>query len=235
MNVVILLAGGSGLRISSDVPKQHIVMNEHQIIEYTLLAFSNCEAVDAILVVSNAKYKDKIEGHKVFFPKLKWVIDGGETRIRSAYNAVKFLQDKCYDTDNVIVSDGARPCITHTEITELYERLKEYDAATTAIPSYETLLRIEDGVVDGMIPRDGVARQTSPEAYRYGILKQLYLYTDESIVDSYRNIGIDQLVDKGEKVSIVKSNVFNFKITTPEDLYMFEYVLKKGFDTIINQ
>lgn len=188
-----------------------------------------------ILVVSNALYKDKLEEHKAFFNKLKWVIDGGETRIRSVYNAVKFLQDKCDDTDNIIVSDGARPCITHREIRELYSELQSHVAATTAIESYETLLRVENGKIVDLIPRDGIVRQTSPEAYKFGILKKLYLYTDEEEIDTYRNIGIDQLVRKGENISVVNSNVFNFKITTPEDLYMFKYVLKKGFDTIINQ
>ena len=188
-----------------------------------------------ILVVSNALYKDKLEEHKAFFNKLKWVIDGGETRIRSVYNAVKFLQDKCDDTDNIIVSDGARPCITHREIRELYSELQSHVAATTAIESYETLLRVGNGKIVDLIPRDGIVRQTSPEAYKFGILKKLYLYTDEEEIDTYRNIGIDQLVRKGENISVVNSNVFNFKITTPEDLYMFKYVLKKGFDTIINQ
>ena len=51
-NIVIMLAGGSGLRMGVDIPKQHIVMNEHQIIEYTLLAFSSCDAVESIVVVS---------------------------------------------------------------------------------------------------------------------------------------------------------------------------------------
>ena len=234
-NIVILLAGGSGLRMGADVPKQHIVMNEHQIIEYTLLAFSSCDAVDSILVVSNEKYMDKLEAHKLFFPKLRWVIKGGETRIRSAYNAIRFLQDECSDMDNVIITDGARPCVTHSEIKALFEKLKTFKAATTAIKCYETLLKVEDDSVVNLIPRDGIARQTSPEAYKYGVLRQLYIDADAETVDSYRNIGIDQLAAKGEKVAVVPSNVFNFKITTPEDLYMFDYVLKKGFDTIIYQ
>ena len=148
---------------------------------------------------------------------------------------MKFLQDKCYDTDNIIVSDGARPCITHREIINLYSELQTHVAVTTAIESYETLLRVENGKIVDLIPRDGIVRQTSPEAYKYGILKQLYLCTDKEEIDTYRNIGIDQLLRKGEKISVVNSNVFNFKITTPKDLYVFEYVLKKGFDTIIKQ
>lgn len=234
-NTVMLLAGGNGLRMGTNVPKQHIVMNEHQIIEYTLLAFSKCDAVDAILVISNKQYLEKLEAHKPFFPKLKWVIEGGTTRIRSVYSGVNFLKDKCFDTDKLIVSDGARPCITHSEIEGLYAALDNYKAATTVLKSYETILKIDNGEIHDLIPRDGIARQTSPEGYRYGDLKQLYLYEEDTVIDSYRNIGIDQMVAKGEKVAVVPSNVFNFKITTSDDLFMFDYVLKKGFDMIINQ
>lgn len=234
-NVVVLLAGGSGLRMHSDIPKQHIVMNEHQIIEYTLLAFSKCEDVDAILVVGNNQYQDKLEAHKLFFPKLKWVIGGGDTRIMSAFNAISFLQDKLFDTDNIIISDGARPCITKTEIKGLVSALDSYKGATTALTSYETLVRYESGEVREIIPREGIARQTSPEGFKYGMLKQLYLYTDIDIVKEYKNIGVDQLLQQGEKVAVIDSNVFNFKITTTEDLYMFDYILKKGFEKIIEQ
>ena len=233
MNVVVLLAGGIGRRMKSTIPKQHLVMNEHQIIEYTLHAFSRSEVVDYILIVSNKDYIETVESMKSMYPKLKWVIKGGDTRIRSAYNAVCFLSSICKPADKIIVSDAARPCITLREIKELFVSLERYKAVTTGLESYETLLNVDKETIKSVIPRDGIYRQTSPEGYRFGALKEMYIDCPISVVDNYRNIGIDNMVMRGEKIAVIKSNTFNFKITTKEDIYLFEYVLSKGFDAII--
>ena len=81
MTVAVILAGGTGTRVIKDVAKQHIVINEHEIIEYTLTAFSNCESVGSIIVVSNVDYIDRVEAIKKYFTKLDRVVCGGKTRI----------------------------------------------------------------------------------------------------------------------------------------------------------
>lgn len=235
MNIVVLLSGGKGTRMKSVEPKQHIVLQKHQIIEYTLSAFATCDMVDLILVVSNKEYVSRITELYPKCSKLRWVIEGGETRIQSVANAVRFLKGHCGDFDKVIISDAVRPCITIQEIENLYQALDTYPAATTGVEIYETILRMENDSIEEIIPRDGIVRQTSPEGYLYSVLRDLYLNESENKILQYRNIGVDQLLAKGEKIGYVKSNPLNFKITTQEDLQIFESVLKRGFDSFIKR
>lgn len=234
MNIAILLAGGSGNRVDIKIAKQHIIVNEHQILEYTLMAFSNSDLIDEILVVANPQYYEEVLKIKESYKKLKYIAVGGETRVLSAYNGICLLRDIAADEDNIIISDAARPCITKRELRDIVDSLETHLAVTSGISSNETIFKVENDEIQQIIPRDGILRQTSPEGYKFSILKWLYIQTELSLVKTYKNIGIDQLYACGTKVGIVKSNPLNFKITTPEDLLLFKNVLIQGFDKIIN-
>ena len=223
------------MRMQATLPKQHIEIGDQQIIEYTLTAFSACEQIDAILVVSNPQYINRVMELKSKFGKLSWVIDGGESRIQSVEKGVAFLKEVCTPNDKVIISDAVRPCISLEEIEKSLSMLEVYPAVTTGVEVYETILRIEDHNISDIIPRDGVVRQTSPEGYIFSTLIDLYINEKRETVSQYRNIGIDQLFAKGIPVGLVKSSPLNFKITTQDDVYLFETVLKHGFQTIISR
>ena len=185
MNIVVLLSGGKGTRMHSEEPKQHIVLRQRQIIEYTLSAFSSSDQVDAILVVSNQGYISRIMELVPLYNKLKWVIEGGETRIDSVKNAVEFLQHHCNPTDKIMISDAVRPCVTLREMDEVYQMLDEYPAVTTGVEVYETILKMEDNQIAQIIPRDGVVRQTAPEGYLFSTLSKLYLLEDKRVIAQY--------------------------------------------------
>lgn len=235
MNYVVLLAGGIGSRMNSKIAKQHLVVMNHQIIEYTLKAFSNSSNVDCIIVVSNKSYVEQVENLMTQYSKLKKVIVGGKTRICSVRNAISYLSEICGNDDKIIISDGARPCVTTREIDEIFEKLNTFRAITTGIENYETLLKIDNNNLNQIISRDGIIRQTSPEGYVFSVLKWLYIDATDEIVSAYKNIGIDQLYGAGLSIGIVKSNPLNFKITTKDDLVLFNSVLKSGFENFINQ
>lgn len=234
MNIVVLLSGGRGNRMREALPKQHIMAENHQIIEYTLTAFSMSEFVDAIIVVSNPAYISYVHELKGTFKKLKWVIEGGETRIKSVEKAVNFLSGFCMPKDKIIFSDAVRPCITLAEIEKLINSLDTYVAATTGVEVYETILTLCNDSISRIIPREGVVRQTSPEGYLFETLEALYKHENAEVISQYKNIGIDQLFAKNVPIGVVKSNPLNFKITLPEDMYLFEAVLKQGFKKIIS-
>ena len=233
MNIVILLAGGSGTRLNSSVAKQHIVIKDHQIIEYTLLAFEQSPQVDDIIVVSNPQYIVNNIQLRSRFEKLVDVVPGGRTRIQSVQNAVKYLAEHYDDMDKMLFSDAVRPLVSMREIREVFSLLDAYDAVTTGVEVYETILKTDsEGKLNAIIHRDGVLRQTSPEGYRLFQLKKLYLDETEENITRYQNIGVDQLYDRGKEIGIVRSSPLNFKITTEEDLYYFEEVLRRGFCAI---
>ena len=233
MNYVILLAGGSGTRMNAPVAKQHINIGGHQIIEYTLHVFEKSKSVDRIIVVSNPVFIKQIENLQEKYSKLVNVIVGGSSRSMSVYNAINHLALYCDDNDKVVLSDAVRPCITSKEIEECFLKLDSFPAVTTGVEVYETILRTSNQELVDIIQRDGIIRQTSPEAYLFSILKKLYIDTDIEIVKQYRNIGIDQLYSMGINIGIVKSTPLNFKITTQEDLYYFDSIIKRGFEQLM--
>lgn len=233
MNIAVLLAGGSGTRMKASIPKQHLEIRGHQIVEYTLQAYSMSKDVDKVLIVSHVDWIGEYEKLQSRFPKLEWIIEGGSKRSLSVYNAVAFLAQICGPEDAVIVADAVRPCITNREISELLASLKVNDAATSGMELYETVLKISDRTISDIYYRDSMFRQTSPEAYRFAHLRDLYLNRPMAEVEQYQNIGIDQLHAMQKQIGIVRSTPLNFKITTGEDLLLFELVVKKGFENYL--
>lgn len=148
-------------------------------------------------------------------------------------NAVHFLQTVCELDDKIIISDAVRPCITLREIAAVYDALNLFVAVTSGVEVYETLLKMEDGQIKTIIPRNGIVRQTAPEGYRFSTLKSLYIDIEPHIVSGYSNIGIDYLFSNGVQIGFVKSNPLNIKITTPDDLIVFETILEKGFNELL--
>lgn len=235
MNIAIILAGGRGTRMGYDVPKQHILVEHHQIIEYTLLGFQENKNIDKIVIVSHKDYIDETCKLSKKFSKIHLVCAGGETRMLSVLNGVKAISSFAAENDKVIISDAARPCVTIKEVNNLLNCLDTYSAATSGIQCYETILKTNENRLVQINQRDGLVRQTSPEGYLFKMLKWLYLDSSVDLIKKYRNIGIDQLFASGQEIGIVESNPLNFKITTQEDLKLFENVLRDGFLKFIHQ
>lgn len=234
VNIAILLAGGMGTRMGTNTPKQHLIVAKHQVIEYTLTSFCYNEAIDSVMVVSNPEYIEEVSKFKAEFGKLKWVVPGGTTRIHSVYNAIKTIDDSGCNVNKVVIHDAVRPCVTFSEVREVLQKLDKFVAVTTCVDLYESVLKVVNNTIEEIIPKDCLVRQTSPEGFQYEILKKLYLETPIETIETYKNIGIDQLIAMGRTVGLVNSNPLNFKITTPADIFFFDTVLKKGFDTILN-
>lgn len=230
MNAAVLLAGGNGSRVKyTSIPKQYIAVNGKKIIEYTIEAYQKSEDIDSIVLVVNKSHMKYVSDVMRKYSKIIKIVQGGHTRIESVLNAVLFLENICKNSDKIIISDAVRPLIFERDIKNITFELNNYECVAMGIRCYETLFKSDSKMeTKAIINRENLFRQTSPEGYRYSVLKYLYINIPKDIINSYKNIGFDQMIVLGKKVKIIASNSFNFKITTYEDIEIFKTIILSG-------
>lgn len=230
MNIAIILAGGSGTRMGSDVPKQFIDIYGKPLIIHTIEAFDINPNIDYIEVICKKEFQEDLTIwiRKYGISKVKWIVDGGNTRQESVYNGINNLSDFCSDEDILVIHDAARPLISQRIIDENIQSAKINKAVDTVIPTTDTIIRSIDGSAIEEVPvrRELYLGQT-PQSFEYALIKKAH---EEAKKENNLNATDDcQLVLKiGNKVSLVKGDKLNFKVTTFEDLLILKSVIKLG-------
>lgn len=224
----ILTAGGVGSRMQKDVPKQFITVNDIPIIIYTLQQFQKSEYIDKIVIACLKEWQPILRAYSKEFniSKLQTIVEGGETGIDSIHNAFNGLSDDSdNDNDIVIIHDGNRPLVDEQIIKNNVETVKKYNCATT------TYIDIHDGVVrvdsnlniqKSDLRREDIKSTQTPHGFNYKNLKEIF----GKITDSSWYISLaDAALNLGYDVKLVKGSELNFKITTPNDLTLFESIV----------
>lgn len=226
-NVAVILAGGIGQRMGSDVPKQFLEVDGKPIIVYTLENFERNPSVTDVLIVCNPEWIDHCNDlvERFGLGKVRWVVPGGKTSHDSTRNGVFFLKDVLEPSDFVIIHDAARPVLPQMAIDNMLDLAHEAGNASLAIPCYETVIRTEDkksGIDE--IDRDTIMRVQTPQAYRFSLLTDLY---DKAEADGRHDFVYADLVaiHYGVRIYFSKGFINNLKITKPEDLHLFGYLL----------
>lgn len=224
----IIPAGGSGVRMGIDVPKQFLEIDGQPILAHTLRTLEESEWIHSMVLVMPASEVDRSRQQwSSQFPKLDQVIAGGNERQDSVNLGLKALKE---DTEIVIVHDGVRPFLDNRMIRETIEAAKEYGAAITAIPLTDTVKRDDGkGFVRDTVDRNGLWRIQTPQTFRYAWLREAmekamaarHYCTDEGALMEYIQ----------KPVKIVAGSVTNIKITQPEDLAMGERILASRKDS----
>lgn len=225
MSTAIIVAAGSGTRFGSKTPKQFLQINKKPLIIYTLEAFQNCPTIYRIILVLPANQTNEFLQivAKYGITKLHKIVAGGNSRAESVWKGLNVVQPN--KNEIVAVHDGARPLISIEEISECILKAKKTGAAILVAPVIDTIKEIKDGKILQTVDRNKLRRALTPQCFRYQILKKAFekvdnlseAATDESFL--VENIGID--------VSIVEGSSRNIKVTTKEDLKLFENLLKE--------
>lgn len=238
MNVAVILAGGVGSRLGAGIPKQFVEVLGKPILAYTIEAFEKHPEVDAILVVCVKPYIDCVWELKerYGFSKLKWVAEGGATFQGSVMNGVAFLKDKVREDDLVLFHFGASPFIKPDVISDVIRVCKE--TGTNAISTTDYILLSgkkkkaspasdPGNYTDEYINRDTIAVMNTPHAFRYGFVAGMYEEAVESgVIDTVEPHTTTLMYAMGKPIYFSKGRQDNIKITTKEDLELFEgYVL----------
>jgi 2-C-methyl-D-erythritol 4-phosphate cytidylyltransferase len=228
--VAVVLAGGSGERFGTPVPKQLLPLAGRPMIEHSVAAFERAPAVDRILVVMAAGHADEVRAllKAGGYAKLSNVIDGGPTRTASTRRAIAELgQDEC----DVLFHDAARPLVSQQTIAACAAALAAHPAVGVAVPSSDTIAVVTDGVMTAIPSRDSLARCQTPQGFRLSVIRRAYQLADadprfgERPATDDCGIVLRYLPELG--VHVVPGSERNLKITYPRDLRIAEALLSE--------
>lgn len=232
MNIAVILAGGVGSRVGAGMPKQFVKILDKPVIVYTIEAFQKHEDIDAIEVVCVKSHIDYMRElvDTYGLSKVKWITEGGADFQGSVLNGINNLQDKCSENDIVLVHFGASPFVEGDIIADAVRVCKLKGNAISTTPFYLLSgVKDDDEKTTKWIDRDTIACMNSPHAFRYGYIRDIYKRAVETgVIKEVEPHTTTLMYKMGETIYFSKGSQSNIKITTKEDLDLFEgYVLMK--------
>lgn len=218
MKYALIVAGGKGLRMGTDLPKQFLPIGGKPVLMHTLEAFYRYSSeIQLILVLPHSQqdyWRELCAKYDFTLPHR--VADGGETRFHSVKNGLAVIQEDGL----VAVHDGVRPFVSQDVIARCYELAETGKAVVPVVGVVETVRQInENGSVT--VDRERYKLVQTPQTFDVGLLKKAYeqsytsAFTDDASV-------VEAL---GVSVCLTDGNRENVKITTPFDLKLAEFLL----------
>lgn len=225
----IVLAGGRGKRMGTVQSKQYINLNGKPILYYTLKQFIKNEFIDKIILVipkDEIQYCEK-EVLKRYKLKVDKIVFGGSERQDSVYNALMELDN---NSDIVLIHDGARPFVSQRIINDAIKYAGEYKAAAPGVMPKDTIkIKGEDNFSISTLDRSSAVAIQTPQAFDFNLIYECHKKIKESRVLVTDDTMVAELF--GNKVYIYDGEYTNIKVTTPEDLVLAEYMVKKQLDS----
>lgn len=213
----IIVAGGSGSRMKSDLPKQFIEIGGYPVLMHTLIRFKEADpSIELILVLPEIQIKfweDLCEKHD--FAVAHQLIKGGKTRFQSGKNGLAAIRK-----DGIVaIHDGVRPFVSPKIIRESFVVAAAKGTAVVSVPSKDSV-RVDGHAID----RETVRLIQTPQTFQVSMIKkafqspELSTFTDDASVAEHA----------GFEINLIEGSYENIKITTPEDLEWAEIILKRN-------
>jgi 2-C-methyl-D-erythritol 4-phosphate cytidylyltransferase len=232
MNVGIILAGGVGVRMGLEIPKQFVPIAGRTSLEHTVEVFHGCDFIDEIIVMIDAGSLDRAEQllPRSRFPKVSAIIAGGATRNDTSLLALRAVADP---EAKVIFHDAVRPLIDVDVIRRCVDALDTYEAVDTGIPSADTIVEVDESdILVSVPPRSSLRRGQTPQAFRHRTISRAYelagadpdfAATDDcTVVHRY-------LPDV--PILVVPGHEANIKITHPIDIHLADRLFQLKLQT----
>ncbi|MCM3124155.1 MULTISPECIES: 2-C-methyl-D-erythritol 4-phosphate cytidylyltransferase [unclassified Mesobacillus] len=228
-----ILAGGKGTRMGNiNMPKQFLTLNNRPIIIHTIEKFLLNDRFDKIIIVSPKDWinhtRDIMKKHIGENDRLV-VVEGGKDRNESIMSGIRYIEKNFgLNEDDVIVThDSVRPFLTHRIIEENIDAALKFGAVDTVIEAIDTIIQSEDGEVISNIPvRDTMYQGQTPQSFNIQKLVEYY----NALSDEQKTILTDAAkicALNGDKVKLVRGEVFNIKVTTPYDLKVANAIIQE--------
>ncbi len=214
---VVIPAAGLGKRLGSNKPKQFIEIDGIPILQITLQRFQACDAVDCVVVVSQADFVNEVTNlvTKNNFTKITSIINGGEHRQDSVWNGLKEIIKN--DVEIILVHDAVRPFVTDEIIKDVITAAETFGAAVPAVLSKDTIkVSDENGFLIETLDRNKLFAVQTPQGFRKELIIKAF---EKAYTDNYYATDDANLVERlGQKIKLIAGDYKNIKITTKEDL-----------------
>ena len=220
----IVPAGGRGVRMGSDVPKQFLTLGDVPLLVHALQPFESCSIISEIVLV--VPEDDCAYCHDHIVPiyglkKISRVVGGGRRRQDSVLNGVQVTNPT---SDIVVVHDAVRPFVTERMIADVVKAARKHGAAIVAIPLRDTVKRVNfDGLIEETLSREKLWAAQTPQAFQRDILLRAHEQGETDGVDATDDAFLVERM--GLSVSVVQGSFHNIKVTRPEDLQMGQAIL----------
>jgi 2-C-methyl-D-erythritol 4-phosphate cytidylyltransferase len=217
----ILLCAGRGERLGLDLPKAFVPLAGRPLFAWSLEALQTCPDVDVIVVVGpTPTARELLVAGGRPMSKIVAFTEGGRERQHSVARGLAALPPEC---DLVAVHDAARALLSPDIAARAIAGARAHGAAIAATPLADTLKRVEDGRIARTVPRTGLWRAQTPQAFRRDWLERAHAEATGTATD---DAALVEAV--GHAVHVTQGDPLNFKITTPADLAMAERWLARA-------
>jgi len=225
--VAVVVAGGTGTRVGSVLPKQLLELGGTTILARALAAFEGCDAVDEIIVMMAPSHLEEasrlVERHRLV--KVAAVLPGASTRHATTLAALETLgETECH----VLVHDAARPLVPEAVIRRVAEALADHPAVSPVVPVTDTVYRVADGgaAVEAVVPRQLLRRAQTPQGFHLSLLRTAHRRAAERPdVDVTDDCDVVLRFVPGTTVHLVEGDPVNIKVTEAVDLRVAESLI----------
>ncbi|MBO0949693.1 2-C-methyl-D-erythritol 4-phosphate cytidylyltransferase [Fibrella forsythiae] len=213
----IIVAGGSGSRMKSDIAKQFLLLRGKPILQHTIeqfLAYSPDMPIRLVLPERDLAIWESLCATHQFFPANVTTIIGGATRFQSVRNGLASIPADADETGLVTVHDGVRPYVTPATIAVSFATASHKGSAVTCVPAKDSVRLISSDGSSKAIDRAQVRLIQTPQTFRLDWFRQAFAGPEQAHFTDCASV----LEFAGYPISLIEGDYENIKITTPDDL-----------------
>jgi 2-C-methyl-D-erythritol 4-phosphate cytidylyltransferase len=224
----IIVAAGEGRRVGGDVPKIYLPIYRRPMVLRTLDRFFAAQTVDNVIIVIGANEFSRCETMLRRDPTLgnrSWTLQtGGATRQQSVK---KGLEKIAADTDVIVIHDGARPFVSSALIDRCVEAVQDKGAVVVGVPVRDTVKVVADDRWVQMTPaRSSLWEIQTPQAFRKELIVEAHERASREAIEATDDAMLVEAI--GKPVFVLEGGRDNMKITTPEDVWLAESLIREG-------
>lgn len=219
--IAVLLAGGVGVRIGLDIPKQLLKVAGRTLLEHTLATLHHHPLVDEVIVLMAPGHLDAVRAivRDGDYDSVTAILEGGRSRNETTQLALAALGP---EESHLLFHEAVRPLVSSRIITDCFEALETYSAVDVAIPSADTIIEVgPDNTIKDIPPRASLRRGQTPQAFRSSVIRRAYeLAGKDPAFEATDDCTVVLRYLPDEPIWVVRGDDRNMKVTEPIDVYI---------------